>query len=92
MANEGEDERMLRVDREDLFALLAMRYGEVPEDVRQSILQVKKPEVLQRLILAAANAPRWSSFVRELGAGEESFRLVGEDFNPLAGGSGRRDG
>ncbi|MCL6453526.1 MAG: hypothetical protein K6T78_07845 [Alicyclobacillus sp.] len=77
-------EQALEIDREDLYTLLQMRFGAVPGDVAQRITQVRKPDVLQRLILAAANVPDWPAFVRELAAGEAAFRLVGEDYNPLA--------
>jgi hypothetical protein len=39
---------------------------------------------LQRLSLAAANAANWDIFLEELQSGKESFRLLGEEFNPLA--------
>jgi len=81
--NHWEDEALL-VDRRDLVAILEMRFGSVQNEVQQAILQVKKPDLLQRLILAAANVPDWATFLQELNAGEESFRLVGEAFNPLS--------
>ena len=72
-----------RVDREDLLALLQLRFGNIPGVIEQTILQMHKPDIMQRLILVAANAPDWKVFLKELQAGDQSFRLVGEDFNPL---------
>lgn len=84
------EEEALQIDREDLFSIIEMRFGQVPSVVRRVVLQIKKPDVMQRLILAAANVPDWAAFLKELQAGEKAFRLVGEDFNPLAKETGRR--
>ncbi|MBX6352400.1 MAG: hypothetical protein IRZ10_03625 [Thermoflavifilum sp.] len=55
----------LTADKEDLLAVLEMRFGGVPYDVRNSILQIRDPDVLERLILVAANAPDWDAFETE---------------------------
>lgn len=76
-------ESMLMVDLADLVALLEMKFGPIPPKVMEQMRAIRKPEVLQRLILVAANASRASVFLAELAAGDKVFRLVGEDFNPL---------
>jgi hypothetical protein len=83
---------MLIDDREDLIAVLRMRFGDVPGKMIEQIYEIQDLSVLQRLILAAANASSWNVFVEEFQAGTESFRLVGEDFNPLANMLKGRDG
>lgn len=80
----------LQIDREDLLALLQIRFGEIPVDVRKEISDIHRTEVMQRLILVAANVPDWASFLKELQSGEAAFRLLGEDFNPLSKDTGRR--
>ena len=88
----GRDELAAQLDREDLLAVLEMRFGAVPPDILRRIGGLRESDLLQRLILVAANVPDWKTFLDELGAQGESFRLVGEDFNPLAqkdGGAAR---
>ncbi|MGZ7441683.1 hypothetical protein [Paenibacillus sp. TH7-28] len=69
-------------DQEDLLAVLDMRFGEIPRETVERIAAIRKPDELQRLILAACNASAWSVFAEELQAGEGAFKLVGERFNP----------
>jgi len=71
------EENILVQDREDLIAVLRMRFGEVPPAVIDFIYAVYSPDTLQRLILVAANAPGWKDFLDEL------FRMVGESYHPL---------
>lgn len=78
-----EKESQLVEDREDLIAVLRMRFGTVPGEMIEKIYEISDGNILQRLILAAANAHSYSVFLEELQAGEGSFRLVGEEFNPL---------
>lgn len=75
--------KMLELDRQDLLELLRMRYGDVPQDVREAIDRLTDPNTVQRLILAAANAASWEIFVEELQAGDQSFKLIGERFSPI---------
>ena len=82
---------MLRIDREDLFAVLTMRFGAVPEPVRARIAVCHDAATLERLILAAANAPSWDQFMGELRAGAAAFRLAGRAPDP-AGGTGETSG
>jgi hypothetical protein len=77
------EENILVQDREDLIAVLRMRFGEVPPAVIDFIYAVYSPDTLQRLILVAANAPGWKDFLDELFASDESFRMVGESYHPL---------
>lgn len=79
-----ENDTMLIDDREDLIAVLRMRFGDVPGKLIQQIYEIDDMNTLQHLILAAANASSWNVFHEEFQAGTESFRLVGEGFNPLS--------
>lgn len=72
---------MLIDDREDLIAVLRMRFGEISGEIIEKIYDINDMNSLQRLILAAANAMNWNVFLEELQAGKDSFRLLGEDFN-----------
>ncbi|MBP1933566.1 hypothetical protein [Ammoniphilus resinae] len=78
-----EKDAMLVNDREDLIAVLRMRFGDIPGEMIEEIYQIDDMNTLQRLILAAANAVSWSVFKEEMQAGNESFRLLGEGFNPI---------
>lgn len=86
---------MLIDDREDLIAVLRMRFGEISGEIIEKIYDINDMNSLQRLILAAANAMNWNVFLEELQAGKDSFRLLGEDFNPIGDnlkGKGSIDG
>ena len=78
-----ETDAMLVTDREDLITVLQIRFGSVSAEIIEKIYQINDMNTLQRLILAAANAADWPVFLNELAASNESFRLLGEDFNPL---------
>ncbi len=75
----------LQSDRKDLLTVLDMRFGFVPEDIQAHIAATTELDTLERLILVAANAPDWKSFVEELDTGSRAFRLVGPRYDPLAG-------
>ncbi|WP_442600224.1 hypothetical protein [Neobacillus sp. D3-1R] len=79
-----ESDAMFVDDREDLIAVLQMRFGTIPGELVEKIYQISDMNTLQRLILAAANATSWGVFIKELQDGEGSFRLLGEEFNPLS--------
>jgi hypothetical protein len=79
-----ENDPMLIDDREDLIAVLRMRFGHINGEMIQEIYEIEDTNTLQRLILAAANAPSWEIFLEEFKSGDDSFRLLGEEFNPLA--------
>jgi hypothetical protein len=70
-------------DREDLIALLQIRFGSIPGEIIEKIYFINDMNSLQRLILSAANAPNWDVFLEEFHADGNSYRLVGENFNPL---------
>ncbi|AZU62973.1 hypothetical protein [Neobacillus mesonae] len=78
-----ESDTMLVDDREDLIAVLRMRFGDVSGELIEQIYQIDDMNTLQRLILAAANAANFNVFNHELQTEENSFRLLGENFNPL---------
>jgi len=78
----------LRGDREDLLAVLALRFGAVPESVQAHIAACDDTATLERLILVAANVPDWDSFLRELDAGPQAFKLVGASYEPDTSESG----
>jgi hypothetical protein len=78
-----ETDALLVADREDLIALLQMRFGSISGDMIAKIYEIGDMHTLQHLILSAANAADWNIFLEEFNAGKEAFRLVGENFNPL---------
>ncbi|HYK74598.1 MAG TPA: hypothetical protein VEV44_16005 [Pseudoneobacillus sp.] len=84
-----ENDALLVDDREDLVAVLQMRFGSVPGELIEKIYEISDMNTLQRLIIAAANATSWGVFLKELQDGVGSFRLLGEDFNPLSVMKGR---
>jgi len=59
-------EALLEADRADLLAVLCLRFGEPPREVASRIGSIRHPDVLARLILAAANAPTLAAFLDEL--------------------------
>lgn len=77
------EQAMIKQDREDLQALLEMRFGAIPPDVQAEMERIDKTDTLQRLILVAANAADWNVFVQELKAGDGAFKLVGEHLSPI---------
>jgi hypothetical protein len=81
---ELKNDALLVNDREDLIAVLRMRFGEISGAIIQQIYEINDYSTLQALILAAANSPDWNTFLAEFKMGNEAFRLVGESFNPLA--------
>ncbi|NMP23972.1 hypothetical protein HIJ39_16685 [Sulfobacillus sp. DSM 109850] len=68
-------------DRQDLLALLDIRFGAVPEDVSEAIAAIEDVSQIDHLILVAANAASWTDFLREVR--EPGFRIVGQGFDPL---------
>ena len=73
----------MAIDREDLLAVLELRFDGVSEEIRTQIADVMDGDVLERLILVAANAESFDVFVEELKAGATAFRMIGQQFNPL---------
>ncbi|MBB6446371.1 hypothetical protein [Bacillus benzoevorans] len=78
-----ESEVMLVQDREDLIAVLQMRFGNITGAMIEEVYAIDDLHTLQRLILAAANSADWHVFLEEFYAGNNSIRIVGENFNPL---------
>lgn len=72
-----------QTDREDLLALLEIRFGRIPPEIRKQIEDIEQPDTLERLILVGANVPSWEVFVAELQEKDTAFRIVGERFNPI---------
>lgn len=70
-------------DREDLIALLRMRFGEIPPSIIKEIYELSELDTLERLILVAANAANLKIFLEELEEGSGNFRILGERFNPI---------
>jgi hypothetical protein len=83
---------MLAIDREDLITVLKMRFGMITGEMIEKIYEIDNMNTLQRLILAAANAANWKIFLEEFHSEEESFRLLGENFNPIRDWLKERDG
>ncbi len=73
----------MAIDREDLLAVLELRFDAVSEEIRRQIADIVDADVLERLILVAANAESFDVFVEELKAGATAFRMIGQQFNPL---------
>jgi hypothetical protein len=78
-----EKDTMLVQDREDLIAVLRMRFGNIPPEMIQEIYQIDELDELQRLILAAANVPSWEVFQKEFSNRKGAFRIAGELYDPL---------
>lgn len=72
----------LHSDREDLLAVLTLRFGSVPESVQARIAACDDAATLERWILVAANVPDWVTFLHDLDAGPNAFRLVGASYEP----------
>lgn len=70
-------------DREDLLYVLQLRFGEIAPGIIEAIYQISDLHTLERLILIAANAPTFKICLEELETGNESFRIVGNRFNPI---------
>ena len=85
MPDPARDERqraMIEADREDLLQVLALRFGAVPESVRTRIAVCNNSATLERWILVAANIPDWESFLNDLDAGPNAFKMIGASYEP----------
>lgn len=78
--NEGQ---FLAGDREDIFAILKMRFNEVSAEIVQAIEEIQDLNTLQRLILVACNASHLDVFLEEMREGNQAYKITGERFNPL---------
>lgn len=78
-----ENEADFVQDREDLLQLLRMRFGDIAPGIVEAIYEINDLNTIERLILVAANAPSLRIFLEEMEAGDGSFKLVGERFNPI---------
>ena len=92
MPNTMSDETrraLLESDREDLLTVLTLRFGSVPEPVHARIAACDHAATLERWILVAANVPDWGTFLNDLDAGPNAFKLVGASYepNPIRSGS-----
>lgn len=70
-------------DREDLISVLRMRFGDINPGIIERIYELNELDSIERLILVAANAPSLKIFLEELEEDSESFRIIGERFNPI---------
>lgn len=85
MPNPMSDERqriMLQADRDDLLAVLSLRFGTVPESIQARITVCNNSATLERWILVAANVPDWTAFLKDLDAGPNAFKMVGAGYEP----------
>lgn len=78
-----ENEASFVDDREDLLAILKMRFGDIPPGIIQAIYDIKEYDAIERLILVASNVPNFEIFIEELEEGSGSFRILGDRFNPI---------
>lgn len=81
--NQFSDEEVITQDLEDLMEILKMRFGSVSPDTLEAIHQITDFATVSRLILVAANSPTMRVFKEELKQGKDSFRIVGDRFNPI---------
>jgi hypothetical protein len=82
-AMQDETQRaLLQADREDLLAVLTIRFGAVPAPIRMRIDVCNNPETLERWILVAANVPDWVTFFNDLNADPNTFKIVGDNYEP----------
>jgi hypothetical protein len=80
--NDETQRAFLQGDREDLLAVLALRFGAVPESIQAYIAACDNGATLERWILVAANVPDWASFLNDLDAGPQAFKMVGANYEP----------
>lgn len=73
----------LEQDREDLIGILKMRFGRIPPLMIEAVYDLDDMEMIERLILVAANAPTLRIFIEEFKEDNQSFKIVGEQFNPI---------
>ena len=67
---------ILSVDKADLMALITMRFQAARSStVAERVAEIDNSDVLERLILVAANAATWEIFVEELADADQSFRI-----------------
>lgn len=78
-----QTDALLVDDREDLIAVLQMRFGTIPGEMIEQIYKINDMNTLQRLILSAANAANWDVFLEDFNVAKDSFRILGESFNPI---------
>lgn len=82
--DKDREQEALKIDKEDLLAVLHMRFGDVPAEVREDIENIDKLNIVERLIVVAANVPTWETFLKELKEGRDAFRIAGQMYDPLA--------
>lgn len=82
--SENQINDFLQIDREDLLAVIAMRFGTIPEAVRERIMTCQESATMQRWLLVAANTSRWEVLLEELATGTQAFRLIGPRYQPVA--------
>ena len=75
---------LLAVDREDLLAIITMRFGAITKELQTLLFAIEKPTQVERLILVAANAPTLDILLDEIKQGDTAFRMTGSRFDPLA--------
>lgn len=80
-----EQDAQLVDDKEDLIGILHMRFGELPPALIEELYRIDSYDQLERLILVASNAPTFRTFIEEMQEGKDSFKIVGDRFNPLGG-------
>jgi len=78
-----DEQDMLAQDQADVLEVLRLRFQSIPGEIVLKIKAIQQIEVLQRLILVAANAADWQVFIEELQEGADSFKLLGERFDPV---------
>lgn len=81
-SNQGKNSHPIDdADRQDLLALLNLRFGSVPTTVMDAIIRIDDFSQIDHLILVGANAAGWQEFLAELKI--PGFKIVGQRFDPL---------
>ena len=79
-----ESDALLVDDREDLIALLQMRFGNLTGEMIEKIYEINDMNHLQRLILSAANAANWNVFLDEFNAQGKVVTASGRKLQPAS--------
>src|SRR5690625_4086950 len=86
-----EHEANLVDDREDLLAVLRMRFGDLAPGIIEEVYALNDLDTIERFILVAANAPDLKTFLTELEEGKDGFKIVGDQYDPLGSYMPRSD-
>lgn len=72
----------LREDILELRYVLERRFGSIPEDISRKLDEIDQMDVVNRLILVAANIRSLEQFRKELSDSGMNFRITGPTYDP----------